>query len=195
PGVFRSPTQELKPFEPPDEVGEAESPTPPSDAVQSARGQLARRVESPRRKSTMKAFAAVGVASMLLAVGAFMRLKKPAPAAPESLLRKVERASAAPVAPTAQKVPADETSSSGLPPPPVLTHAPRPQVSTAYIPGQKAEPGVAPRQKSTPSVEPRKLGSASRTGSATRKDTQEPAREDDSALEFGQRVGSTTTTA
>src|SRR5260221_10148566 len=85
PSNFRAPTQELKPFDPPDEPADPKSAVTAPAPV--ARDQIASRGESPKGKSRLKVLAAVGVAAALLVGMAFVRSKKPIPAAPESLLR------------------------------------------------------------------------------------------------------------
>ena len=187
PSHFQPPTQELKPFEAPDEPGDSRPATAatPVDSVQVARQQLARRLESPSRMSRSKALIALGFVAALLAGGAFLRSKKPSSAAPESLLRKVERASTTMAAqPTAK--PRDETASSGLPPLPTPAASSGSESVALHAPEARPAPAVSdlPREPAKIAARSGILSSARTAAPAARKNV-----EDDSALEFGQRLG------
>jgi serine/threonine protein kinase len=192
PSNFRAPTQELKPFEPPNEPEDRKSSpvTPPASA---ARDQIASRVESPKGRSRFKALAAVGFAVALLVGMTFLRSKKPVPAAPESLLRKVERASAAPASPAPVKPRVDETTSSGVPPLPTPATPARSEALALHVPEAHPERVVAPppppQHPTRSATQAGILATRHPTTSVPRKGTKEPAREEDSALEFGQRLG------
>lgn len=191
PSNFRAPTHELKPFEAPEEPGDGKA-TVAADPVHSAREQLARRLESPSRKSRWKALAAVGFVAVLLVGSAFLRSKKPAIAAPESLLRKVEQASARPAAP-ALKPRVDETTSSGLPPLPTPPKPAGSDASTTHVPDVQSARAVAPpppsRQPSRTTAQTEILPSARARSAVARKNIVEPAHVEDSSFEYGQRLG------
>ena len=189
PSNFRAPTQELKPFEPPDEPEDRKSTE--ASAAPVVREQIASRVESPKSKSRLKALAAVGVAVALLVGMAFLRSKKPVPAVPESLLRKVERASAAPA--PAVKPREDETTSSGVPPMPSPAPPARSEVVALHVAESHPQRVVAapppPQRKPRNATQAGILATTHPTTSVARNGTKEPVREEDSALEFGQRLG------
>jgi eukaryotic-like serine/threonine-protein kinase len=196
PSHFRAPTVEMRAFVVPEEPGDAQ-PVVTSDPVHAAREQLARRLKSPSRLPRGKAAAGVGLAVVVLAGLALLRSKAPAPAGPESLLRKVERSAQASTAIVSAKPREEETASSGVPPLPAPPSPARPAALTA--------PATPSKQVAAATAEPPShLPMAARhneilpTARATRVASREPAPaapEENSSLEFGQRLGADPATA
>jgi len=194
PSRFRAPTVELKSFEPPEEASDSKpaAAVAPIDPVQVAREQLARRLKSPSHMSRAKALLAVGFVAVLLAGGALLFSKKPAAAAPESLLRKVERASATNAPLAAAKPGVDETASSGLPPLPTPTAPARSETVAPHEPLAQPDRLVAPpaAQQHARTTAPSEIVPSARVArAAARQAVKAPIREENSSLEFGQRLG------
>src|SRR5205807_2850191 len=119
----------------------------------------------------------------------FLRSKKLAMAAPESLLRKVERVSATPAVPVSPSPRLDETASSGVPPMPTPAKLPsaeasRPKVAEAFQPREVVPAAPERTQRQT-----EMLASSRRKSVAAPKRTADAVHDEDSALEFGQRLG------
>lgn len=188
PSRFKPPTQE-QPFVAPEEPGDVRPPAA-VDSVQVARAQLAERLKAPSGVPRGKTLLAVGCVAALLVGGFLLRSKKPVQTAPQSLLRKVEQASAPKAATTTQKSPPEELTSSGVPPIPTPSAPARqPEVPPSRtVQTQRREPVPA-------TVEPRRVKTPARhdilptARVAARQEAATPAHEDDTALEFGQRLG------
>ena len=182
PSHFQPPTQELKSFQAPEEPGDSKPAATPVDSVQVARQQLARRLESPSRLSRSRAFIALGFVAALFAGGALLRSKRPSSTAPESLLRKVERASTpTPLLPAKPRD--DETASSGLPPMPTPAASSRSETTALHAPEARPPDPPAPREPG------RKAARSEIVPSRTATPASRKSVENDSALEFGQRLG------
>ena len=195
PNRFRAPTSNLKPFEPPEDPGEHASQPQlgalgrsSADAVQLARARLARQTDAPSRISRPQALVAILSVASLATAGVLWRSQKSAPAVPESLLRKVERASAssAPTVAPGSSQHAEDNTSSGLPP--MAAPSPKPKETAAATKQSEKRPALPPTLPDR-SAQIRNSASDDRVGQRRRPTAPAPRAEQDSALEFGQRLG------
>jgi serine/threonine protein kinase len=189
---FRAPTEVIRPFVVPEEPGEARAkPRAPSEeVVQAAREQLLQRVRRPARLPPRKTAAAIGAAAALLVAIAFLRARAPAPTGPESLLRKVERAEKANITAAATKQQDEDVASSGVPPLPALPGN-KLSVPTARAAETKMKPPPPPPADGHATAMPKhtQLVAAVRAPKVATPEPHTSAHEDDSSLEFGERVG------
>lgn len=193
PSRFRAPTQELREFVPPDEPGDVRPEPRSIDPVQAAREQLAQRLKAPSRLSRGKVAAGVGLVVVLASLG-LVRAKSPAPAKPESLLRKVERSEQATAASTS-KAKEDEAGSSGVPPLPPPTASMRPAPAAARVPETQPKPVSASLAQAPAAGTHTDVIPTARVPKLASKEAKPAVQEESSSLEFGQRLGDPATPA
>jgi serine/threonine protein kinase len=183
PSHFRAPTSEAKPFVPPvDHEEHTVKPTAPETVV-AAQRELADRIKPAARISRAKSLGACAVA-FLLSIAALVRSKGSASTGPESLLKKVERSEKMTAAAVPSK-PKDDTTSSGIPPMP----APPPAVRSEPVQTATAPSKPSPLHSTEGAQRSRRTVAKSDVRAPKVAKSEKPAKQEDSALEFGQRVG------
>lgn len=187
PTHFRPPTQEVKAFEPPEVSDERQPSAGTNERLRAAHEQLVSRLDGPSRLPGIKMLIAGSATALLLIGGALLHSKKASPQAPESLLRKVERTSAR-ASPPAPKPDVEELPASSLPPTPTLTNGVRLDQALPRVAERERPKPLPVAQPTRETKQPERPSEARRPSPPARKVAA--AQEDDSALEFGQRLGS-----